>query len=67
MKQIRIKLNIPLHGHPKDSIIFVDPTDPYWADRLKETENNDLIEILAEDPPPVVKKSQSTKSKEIKT
>ncbi len=67
MKKIKIKLNVTLCGNPEGSTILIDPTDSYWAIRLKENTDSNLIEILTEDPPLDVKKSQSTKSKEIKT
>jgi len=69
METIRLKLNMPLHGFVKGSVISLaarkgKPIDGYWRKRLVEAEDNKCVELIKS--PPIKVKKPSKNLKELK-
>lgn len=47
---MKIRLNVPLRGYPKDKIINFDYIffDKYWLKRLKDSEYDNCVSIVEE-------------------
>ena len=51
-KKLKIRLNTPLRGHPKDKVLMIEcdenliPKDRFWRNRLKDAVRDNCVDIL---------------------